>query len=103
MGHGGRDVKSPADGAIAEPLASQSSGLLRADRGVGPAHPLAKGPGSLEPGTDPVPDQRPLELAEGSHDVENEFAGRCGGVNILLARDEGDPAVAQVVQGRYEL
>lgn len=96
-------MKAARGGPVAQALGPKGEDLVPSDPRARPAHGLTEDPGSLKPRPDAVPDQGSLELADGGHDVEDQLAGRRGGVDIFLDRDEGGPAAAQVFEGRDEL
>src|SRR6516225_7871390 len=64
-------------------------------------HSARAGPREARP--DAIRDQRPLELSDGGHDVEDQLPGGSGGVHILLEGDEGHPAAAEMVKGVDQL
>jgi hypothetical protein len=60
-------------------------------RDPGPPEPDPLAPGPPEASQHPVPDQVPLELADGGQDVEQEPAGGCGGVDRLVEHHQVNP------------
>jgi hypothetical protein len=76
--------------------------LLRRHRG-GTAAQAAPGPCRRQAGHRPLVDQVPLELGEGAEEVEDELAGRCGGVDALLEAAEADAAAVQFADGVDEV
>jgi hypothetical protein len=103
MGESSGNVKAAGGGPVAQALGSKGQDLVSSDPRAGSTYRLTEDSGSLKPRPDAVPDQRPLELADGGHNVEDQLAGRSRGVDIFLDRDEGDPAAAQVVEGLDQL
>ena len=69
----------------------------------GPAEPPAVRPGAVESRTDPLPDQLALELRDSRQDVEQEPAGRRGGVDRLVEHDEIDAQGLELLGHRDEV
>src|SRR6266436_5496111 len=84
-------------------LGAKGEDLVPGDRRSRPTYRLAKGSSALKPRPNLIPDQGPLKLADGGHHVEDQLAGRRGRVDVLLDRDEGGAAAAQVFERLGEL
>ncbi len=103
MGKGRGNVEVARGGPVAQPLSPKDEDLVSGDSRSGSAYRLSEDSGAVEPRPDPVPDQSPFELTDGGHDMEDEFPCWRGGIDVLLDRDEGHPAAAELLEGFNEL
>jgi hypothetical protein len=75
------------------------------DRGVPPSasEHLAGFPGSLQPGVDALADHAALELGERAGHLEDQFAHRRGGIDVLLIEVEVDDTRFQALNGAEQV
>ena len=91
-------MESGGNRSVAKPLVSKASHLVTPDWAFGTPELPTQCSGSVEPRTDAISNEGPLKLSKGRHDVEDEFSGRRGSVDLLLDRHEGSSTSAQVLQ-----
>jgi hypothetical protein len=102
----------PTVWAISATVCSRrSSSLVHAAHGgglggvqLGPAAAgAAAGPGGVQALASTLDDQLTLELIDRAEDVEDQSAGRRGGVDLLPQDDHADAALAQLVGQRQQV
>ena len=103
--HAGR-ARAGAPRRLADVGASGEQGLDRHDLGAHhrrPPEPGALGLRSGEPGQDPVPDHRALELREDADHAEDHTTGKRGRIERLGVRVQADAAGLQLAEQRNEV
>jgi hypothetical protein len=76
--------------------------LFAVDRDRAPTSSAAA-PGRCEACPNPLLDQGPLELRQGTEDMEQEFALRRGGVHLFGERPKRDPTFLEAVYCREQV